>query len=427
MSEGLPAARPPSQREKAANLAICWLLVGLAFVLPLYRNLVSALAPALILLWLFDGPLRRKLRVVMRIGPATAVLLFIALNLLSLLWSHNPAEGFDYLGKYRYFLLIPVIATSLRPQFIDRVVTAFLGGLTVSLVWSYGLFFGWVHFGKGYPENAAPTMLHLDYSMFLAFGALLVLNRIVRRPMRIAPRLLWIGLLAFLTGGIFINIGRSGQVAFVGTLLVILLTSLPGRALIRLPLALATVVAVVVIAYLAAPVFHTRVDSAVDEIRSALVDHRYQTNQGKRIAGMKVAARIFLEHPLLGTGVGENMEDFHLLLEEEEYSYLRSAVQHYRHMHNQYVQIATELGLVGLLALLNIFFQLLRVPVRTREMRGLAVVLGCVFLFGFIGDPFFHKQLPLVLFSVMAGLIASEAGTLWWPDQQQCPPADTAG
>jgi hypothetical protein len=54
-------------------------------------------------------------------------------------------------------------------------------------------------------------------------------------------------------------------------------------------------------------------------------------------------------------------------------------------------------------------------------MRGLAVVLACVFLFGFIGDPFFHKQLPLVLFSVMAGVVTAESGTMWWSDLRPRP------
>jgi hypothetical protein len=111
-----PVALSPEPREQWINLAINCLLIALAFSLPLFRRFVSTLAPLLVILWLLEGRLSEKLRVVLKIGPAVAVIAFIGLNLLSLLWSASPLEGFDYVGKYRYFLLIPVIATSLRPR-----------------------------------------------------------------------------------------------------------------------------------------------------------------------------------------------------------------------------------------------------------------------------------------------------------------------
>jgi O-antigen ligase len=84
------------------------------------------------------------------------------------------------------------------------------------------------------------------------------------------------------------------------------------------------------------------------------------------------------------------------------------------HLHNQYLQVATELGLVGLSALLYMMYCLIRGPYRSFQEHGIAVAVGIAYLIGFMGDPYLHKQLPLVLFAVVAGLISAPGRSLWW-------------
>jgi hypothetical protein len=63
---------------------------------------------------------------------------------------------------------------------------------------------------------------------------------------------------------------------------------------------------------------------------------------------------------------------------------------------------------VGLLALAWIFWELIRVPCKRRESDAAALILATVYLLGFLGEPFFHKQITLVLFALFAGLISAE-------------------
>ncbi len=395
-----------SRYYNSINLALNYCVVLLALFLPIYREGVSMVAPVVIVLWIVEGGYRYKGDRMLAVGLARAVLLFILLNLVSLLWSEHPETGFFYVSKYRHLLLVPAIATAIRPRFVGPAIAAFLCGIGASLVWSYGIFFGIIHYGKGYPENAAPTMPHLEFSMFLAFASLLILNRIVCRPMDGRLRLAWIGFLVVVWVGLLINFGRSGQFAFFATLLVYLIVKLRTWRRTRLAIASLGVALLMLTAFLAVPLFKVRVLAAAEEISEGIIEHRYDTNQGKRIAGMIVASEVFLEHPLIGAGVADNMVEFRRLL-STKYEQLVEAIYWFPHLHNQYLQVATELGLLGILVLLNIFLQLFRVRPPDGEMRDLAVILGCVFLFGFIGDPFFHKQLPLVLFALMAGLIGA--------------------
>ena len=112
--------------DQTSNLEsyLGWLTIVLAAALPLYRPWVTLATTAIMLLWLFGGGLRHRAS---RLGShrlTLAVLLFVALNVVSLVWSSDPGAGLRYLTKYRYLLLIPMLASSVRPIYRLYAVTA---------------------------------------------------------------------------------------------------------------------------------------------------------------------------------------------------------------------------------------------------------------------------------------------------------------
>jgi O-antigen ligase len=386
--------------------SIGWLVVVLAFSIPLYRSWVSLATILIMLLWLFGGGVRQRLALIRRNHLIIAVLLFLGINLLSVIWSAYPDEGIRYLSKYRYLLLIPVIATSVGPSFRRRAETAFMVASAVSVFLSYGILFGLFNLRGAYPGNPAPTMSHIDYSMVLAFASLLILNRALCQEMEVRWRLTWAACFLFVASGLLINIGRSGQMAFAVGLLALTLNWAHGKSPRTAIVAVAAVVLAGVLVWASVPRVRTRVGQAQNELRAAVVDHQYDSNLGGRVAAMMVANEIFRQNPILGTGVGANMPLFRDLL-DTSYRQLKPAIYWYTHLHNQYAQVATEVGLVGFLALAWVFWEVARGPYSKSETDGAALILTCTFLVGFLGDPFFRKQLPLVMFAMAAGLICA--------------------
>jgi O-antigen ligase len=400
-------------KGEQVNLSINLLLLVLAFSIPIYRKWVVICAPLILLLWFFDGRLPDKVEALRRNRLTLAILLFILLNLLSLLWSDNPSSGLSYVAKYRYLLLVPVIATSLRAGFRDRVTTAFLTGSTISVLLSLGVLLRLFRSTTAYHGNPSPTMSHLDYSMVLAIATALIMNRIAHRSMAGSRLALWIGLLLLHLTGLVVNIGRSGQAAFAATVLVMVPWYLARRSRRAAVAGLVAVVVAITSIYLIVPRFRARVDAAISDVTQTVTEHRYRGNLGKRIAGTIVAVEVIRDHPILGTGVGDNMDEFREVL-DTRYPQLKDGISWFPHLHNQYLQVASELGLVGLASMLYIFFALLRGPYPRLEEQDLALILCCVFLVGFLGDPFLHKNLPLVLFAALSGLISAEGHSPFW-------------
>lgn len=393
--------------ETKLDTYIGWLAVVLAASLPLYRPWVTLASTLILLLWLVGRGLRQRVARLQRHRLSLAVLTFLALNLLSLLWSDDPAAGLRYVAKYRYLLLIPVAATTIRPRYRNLALIVFQIAAAASALLSLAVFAGLLEVGGAYPGNPSPTMAHLDYALVLALAALLILTRILYEPMARSRRLLWSGLFLLATSGLAINIGRSGHLAFIGGLLILVVSWAHGRPW----RVIAGVVAAVITTLLLISTFtsgvRTRVVETHDELRSTLIDQRYDGNLGGRVAAMMVSWEIFRQHPVLGTGVGGNIPAFRQILDTDLVE-LKPAIYWYRHLHNQYLQIATELGLVGLAALAWIFWALLRGPYPNRKIYTYAMVLAAVYLLGFLGEPYLHKQVTLVMFALFAGLISAE-------------------
>lgn len=384
---------------------IAWLVVVLAFSLPLYRPWVTLASSLIMILWLVGGAMRARATALRADLLSLSVLLFVVLNLLSLIWSDDPRAGIDYLTKYRYLLLVPMIATSVGPAFRRRTVTAFSLAAGFSVILSWGVFSGFLKLRGAFPANPAPTMSHIDYSMVLALAALLTMNRILNEELTKGPRLAWAANFALIVSGLLINLGRSGQLAFAGGFLALGLNWAGRRSLKTTVAFVAGSALIFTLVWAAAPRLKHRIEGARDELRAALVDHRYQSNLGARVGANIVAAEMVRSRPVLGTGVGANMSEFRRLL-DTEFPHLKPAIYWYPHLHSQYAQVATELGLAGLLSLAWVFWEILGGPFRNREVDGAAIVLATVYIIGFLGDPFLHKQIPLVAFAVFAGLLA---------------------
>jgi O-antigen ligase len=213
---------------------------------------------------------------------------------------------------------------------------------------------------------------------------------------------------AVVAGGLAINIGRGGQLAFICGLFALAVFWTRQQSLRAVFKAIAAVALCAAFLWLSSPRLQARIAESQADLTAALTEQQYNGSLGGRVAATIVAGEIIREHPILGTGVGANLAAFKALL-DSEFKELKPAIYWYQHFHSQYTQIATELGVVGLLALAWIFWELFRGPYTDAYTSAIGLVLGVVYLVGFIGEPYFHKQIPLVTFALFAGLISADS------------------
>jgi len=298
-----------------------------------------------------------------------------------------------------------IFALTLTKQQVITLLTAFSFGMLASEMISYGIFFELFTYKNVPPSNPSPFMKHLEYSIFLALSALLTLSRILFEKSN-KYKLLYILFFTSLTINLFITGGRSGQLAFVISIVVLFVLNFENKLKATL---LSTLLGAVILvgAYNTSDLFHSRLNNAVSSMTNVVENGDFCSSWGNRAGALIIAKDILVEHPFIGVGTIDNIN---LLREtiDEQYPQM-NCLRWFMHFHNQYAQMATELGIVGLILFLMLFYRIYQIPLQDKRFVSIKIMLLSVFLIGFIAEPYLHKQFTLGLFSLILGLLLAQS------------------
>lgn len=387
------------------NKAINYVAIGYAFILPVSRAGVSLATALLFILWLVEGNFKDKFQFLVKNKVIMALAAFLAFSALSLLWSSDYMTGLNILRKYWYFLPILVFATSIRKEYLFRIMSAFLLGMLISEILSYGIFFELWSLRHGSPADPTPFMNHLQYAMFLTLSSLLLLNRTF---FEVSWKWKSFYFLYFLTvtSNLFLNGGRTGHLAFAITIFIVGFVNIKNKILAFF-LMLLLVVSILYAAYQISPIFKDRFDAGSNEITSLSSNdkNQYAGSMGIRLATWKVGMTIVQDNPIIGTGIGDEMH----VLEKKLYSFDASIAEPVEnllesHFHNAYVQYAVQLGIVGLLLYLLVFYEILKLNIKDKELSNLRYIFVSVFCIASLVELMFGAQFPLAFFALFVGI-----------------------
>ena len=288
---------------------INYIIIAYAFILPLSRAGITFFTISMVTLWLIQGDFKEKFEKLKENMVIIAIVLFITFGYLSLFWtsSVNFAEGALTVSKILRLILLPllVIVSTLKREYLPKVITAFLAGMLISEILSYGIFFELWTLNHASPGDPTPFMHHLDYSTFLAFTSLLLLNRFFNTD-KIKYKIFYFTYFLFVTSNLFLNGGRTGQLAFAISIFAVGFTNIKNKTIAFFTM-LALVIGIFYAAYNISPVFKGRFDAGVNEInkiKSASAS-QYNGSLGLRLGAWIISLDMFIDEPILGTGVGD--------------------------------------------------------------------------------------------------------------------------
>ena len=384
------------------GLYINYIALAYAFVLPLSRAGITFFTGLLVLVWLIDGDIVNKIKKLINNKVVLALFVFIAFNFISLLWTDDFVATLSYIRRYWYLLPILVFYTSIKEEYLSKILSAFIFGMFVSEIIAYGIFFEFWPFNNATYQNPSPFMHHIEYSIFLAFTALIILSRIFNEP-EMKYKILYIFFFTTISGNLFLTAGRTGQLAFVLGLFVLAMISFKNK-LKALLLSIVLTILITGIAFNVSTTFHDRIITGKDNLYSVINQNNYCTSWGSRVGAWIVSKDIVMDHPLIGVGLVDNMQEFHSLI-DTKYPEMKCMHANFMHLHNQYFQILTQLGITGLFIFLSIFYLILRLPMKSVEYKNIKYIYMTVLLFAFVSEVIFHRQFSIVLFALVVGLL----------------------
>ncbi len=390
------------------NTAIGYIAVVYAFMLPISRAGVGVGTALLFLLWLFEGDLKEKLTQLFHNKVIIAVVAFVLFSAVSLLWSTDPELGMNTLRKYWYLLPLLVFATSIRKEYFPKILSAFLFGMLISEIISFGIFFEWWTFKNATPQNPTPFMHHIQYSMFLAMTALLLLNRFFFEVSK-GWKFFYFVYFMSVTANLFLNGGRTGQLAFLISIFVLGFLTIKNKVKAFFIMVVLSIL-ITLVAYNFSHVFQSRVDKGLYEISKLLNDdaQKYSGSLGYRFAVWHEAVtQVIPEHPVIGVGLGDQMHIIEENIEKNHYTGVyKEALQimiPYNY-HNAYIQYAVQIGIIGLFLYLWMFYTAARLDIANKEYSNIRYMFILVFCISSFFDVAFTVQFPLALFALFIGL-----------------------
>jgi O-antigen ligase len=374
----MPSLPLTARAEQLARHAAAFL----GFSIPISVALDNGLLALVALLWLAGGDLKRKFADIAANPVALAALALFGMMAAGLLYGERDSgAGLRYLGKYVDLLFIPILVTLFHDArtreaalrwFCAAMVVTFVAAEVTALGYLEGNPF--MARGAEFPGAFKSSITHGLLAAFAAFA----FARMARDAGRGSQQLLF-GVLALVAikNVFFVAISRTAY------LVLVLLALYYCFALFRtrgLAIACLLIAALGTVSYGSSETFRQRVDTIVFESGDWQPRWASRESVTVRVEWYQHSFDIVKEHPLLGVGTGS----FPKVLAERK---TEGVIVNPPNPHNEYLAIAMQTGLVGLVLLLHLFWRQwalaprLASPLETHLARGLVITLavGCLF------------------------------------------------
>jgi len=380
------------------------LVLIFAFILPLSRALISLIIILLIIVWGIQGDFKNKINTIKNNKVLMALFFFILWNFISLLWTDYSEHLLRTIRLNFYLLGVFIIATSIKKEQISSIITAFLSGMFISEMIAYGVFFELWTFKHATPATPSPFMMHIDYSVFLAFSSMLLLNRLFSSLYSLKEKFFISFFFLTVTGNLFLSTGRTGQVAFIAAIFV--LSIIHFRLSIKsFFISLLLLISIFSSAYMLSNSFVIRVNDTVKDV-TRVFNKDLNGSWGIRAAYWIITYDSFKEHPF-GSGLGNYSKAIKEQISKNNYTFIDKRSKQFMekyHPHNQYLLIILESGFIGLLLFFNLIYQMLVFKIKDKEIKELSTLFVTIFFVSCLAEPLLIKQFTLVLFVLFMGL-----------------------
>ena len=397
--------------------SIHFMMVALAFALPLSIAATNLIGVIIVILWFLQGDIKKSIEIIKKHSLLLLPLLLPLIFLISWTWSDSATnsfltkEGRIFLKGILSFAWIPLIAiilvTSIEKRYISYIIRAFLVAIFISEIASYLIYFELIEwqtikeYGLLYrntsPSSPTPFMNHIRYSLFLGIALLLLIDTLRKEDLSLYARLFIVFFIISATTNLFINGGRTGQIGIIIALGIYTIIVFRTKIWLLLSSWIA-IIAVVFIAYNASPIFQKRVHAGISNIQG-LAQKDYTTSWGLRVAAAKISLG-YLAHSfpnlVLGAGAGNSRGALYEFANDNYPPHIAEPFKTLSHLHNQYLQFWIDGGVAALGVFLFFFYTIFKRY--TIKNKPLIYSATGFFLFAFCTDNVLFSTQGYILF-----------------------------
>jgi len=341
-----------------------FLFVLLGVFIPTSIAITNLIVGLLTICWLLEGDFKTKLDSIKSSKWMLSIFALIAFYALGMLWGVQHFNAEWQFQRLALLLVFPIFMTmNLKQETIGRAVFAFLGTAFISalvalainnnIISPLGKYFSFID-----PSWRNSAFITYNYhNVILALAATLSFYVLIEKKSKYTYLLLLFIVVYAIS--IFTEMGRAGQVIF-NLSAVFYIIYYNQRNILRLCALLVLLFSFQLVIYNSTNVYKSRFDAI-----SNVIQNNGDRGEGKaediRYVFIKETLSRILENPILGYGTGSFGTIFH-----EQVKSGHNFLIH-KTPHNQYLYVWFELGILGLVLLLLIFYHQLKELFRKKD------------------------------------------------------------
>jgi O-antigen ligase len=385
-----------------------FLLVLLAFALPFNGVFVTLPVAIIVLNWLVSGIAARNLRFFPGSRLAWLFILFYLLHLAGLLYTSEAEAGlFDVQVKLSLALFPLVLFTmpSLSAMQMRAVLLGLALGCTVAgLTCLLRAYLNYLPAKETYHfyYTYLSWFMHPGYfSMYVSLAIVGLLWIVWKKPQGRKLQAFYIGWLIFLAV-LVVLLASKTSIIFIGVLLIVVFVNMIfiRRRYLWGAIAVISLLAGVYLISIVAPTPFTRIRIGIESVFNPGAD---KGGAEVRVLIAKAAISVISGDPLIGVGTGDVKSN--LLVKYEEMD-IKDASSLKLNAHNQFLQTAVGLGIVGLAILLLC----LLIPLVKSMKEGYWLYSGflALVILNFLTESMLERQAGVIFYAFFNSFFASQ-------------------
>lgn len=339
-----------------------YVIMLLAFLIPVWEKLVPVVIAVLCLLWLLEGDFKNKFQNIFRDKISLIFILFYVLYVAGLIYTTDMGRGWFDLEVKLSLLVFPLLFLSGSKNISETkrsdVLKSFVAG---SLAITVFLFVRALYLSFQTNEFARLTYSYLSFhtspsylAMYLNFSVMVVFFSFFDKVKSKFILFLQFLLIVFFAGFIVLLSSKSGILTLALSLVFMFIYLLVRKKyLVVSILALVSLVAFFLVVKYAKYTTKRMITAVNIFMNYKSVQSDAEESTSERILVWKASSQIIKNNPLLGVGTGDVKEE---LLREYKDDNILYAIENSLNSHNQYLQTGVAIGSVGLLVLLLTLF-----------------------------------------------------------------------
>ncbi len=349
--------------------------IALAFVVPISTAITTILVVIIFLAWLLGPNHAQKKDILSRHPLVFWIYALILLSIVGMFYSSGDEESMrrSLIDSLRLGV-IPILMYFYQDKKTGRyALWAFAFAMIFTMVLAFGKVYAGLPIGTKYPMGAV-FKSHIKTSFFMAIAAFYLASQCKYLPRYRIQLMMIVALMVYYL--LFMSVGRIGYIT-----LVLCLLTLAWQWYRLKGIFIATGIASVMIvgAYFTSPVLSDRVNLLVQDIDFYHQGGRLlESSLGSRLEFAKTSSALIWQKPLFGWGTG-SYGSAYAQFHQGQYTLLTD------NPHNEYLRVGVELGIIGLVLLLGLFYRQWQLTWQMPlDLRGfcqgvlLTFMLGCI-------------------------------------------------